>query len=436
MSTYVRSTAAAIFGIIGLFCAACTPVAGAPPAPGTNEEMKPAAITGAGLNLPRIPWEGGPDYWKSFTNADAAGWDEPSFFPVAIWYNGISSDEEVRFDKEHGINTYMGMDSSTPYSIFERNGVYWIGGKLNESFTPSGTNWVGAFLDDEVDGRFTPEDGREHLQRLADAAPAGLFKYANFTQMVISQYMPATDAQAFVNGYTDAVSLDMYWYTIPYCSLEPYQNTHLVPVDKATCRTASSYGKTMEALRQQDAADGKLQPLWQFVENLNGGPGEGPFVANISPGQLEGAVMSSVINEARGIIYFNQSLSGPCGGGSVLRLAQVTAEYCGAPQIEGMKNINSQIHEMAPVLNTQSYDYSFGEGLDTMLKTYDGAAYIFAMATGESVPGSRHFSLPPDIKADTVEVLFEGRSLPVDGRGRFSDSFAHESAYHVYKVKL
>lgn len=417
----------AMLAIMTLCCAACTASVAADPT-GPAAEMN--------LNLKRIPWEGGSEYWKSFTKANAAGWGDPGFFPIAIWYNGISSDDEVRYDKEHGINTYMGMDSSTPYSIFERNGVYWIGGALNETFNNSSKNWVGAFLDDEVDGRFTPEAGRQHLQDLAKAAPKGYFKYANFTQMVISHYMNSADAQRFVNEFTDTISVDMYWYTIPYCSLEPYVNAHLVPVNKESCRTASSYGKTMDALRLQDAADGKLQPLWQFVEDLNGGPGEGPFVANIAPKQLQGAVMNSLIHEARGIVYFNQSLSGPCGGGSVLRLSQVTLGYCGAGQVGAMQEVNSQIHTLASVLNTQSYEYSFGQGLDTMLKSHSGYAFIFSMMAADSKPGGRTFRLPSEIKADSVEVLFENRSLPVNTSGTFTDLFTDEFSYHIYKVKL
>jgi hypothetical protein len=416
--------------VLVLLLTGCTAAGGTV---GTTGSSGPQA---SALSLPRIPWEGGPDYWKSFAKAGAAGWDDPSFFPIAIWYNGVSNDAEVRFDKEHGINTYMGMSESTPYSLFQDNGVYWVGGKLNDSFTSDSRNWVGAFLDDEVDGRFTPADGREHLGKLAAQAPEGQFRYANFTQMVISHYLGTSDAEAFVNSYTDVVSADMYWYTIPYCGLKPYNNAHIVPVREETCRTASSYGKTMDALRVRDAADGKLQPLWQFVENLNGGPGEGPFVANITPSQLKGAVMNSLIHEARGLVYFNQSLSGPCGGGSVLRLAQVTPQYCGADQIAAVKEVNLQIKELAPVLNTQSYQHSFGDGLDTMLKTRDGYAYIFAMGNDAEAPGNRTLTLPPEVSGNTVEVLFEGRTLPVEAGHRFSDTYSAEYDYHIYKVKI
>lgn len=418
----------ALLSAVGLVLAACT-------APDDRSRIEAAPVV-AIQDLPKVPWEGGPDYWKKFAKADGAGWDDPSFFPIAIWYNGISSDAEVQYDKDHGINTYMGMSDTTPYSIFEANGVFWIGGKLNDTFTEQSRNWVGSFLDDEVDGRFTPEAGRQHLQALASSTPQGFFKYANFTQMVISHYMPAADAQQFVNNYTDAVSVDMYWYTIPYCGLRPYTNAHLVAVSEQNCRTASSYGKTMKALRMQDAADGKLQPLWQFVENLNGGPGEGPFVANITAGQLQGAVMNSIINEARGIVYFNQSLSGPCGGGSVLRLSQVMTGFCGAEQMEAVKTVNSRIRELAPVINTQSYDFSLGNQLDTMLKIREGYAYIFSMVDGSSTPGARNFKLPDGITTNQAEVLFENRTVPVDAAGSFTDTFESEYTYHIYKVKL
>lgn len=398
----------------------------------------PAGQPGASLSLPRIPWEGGPAYWNNFSATKAAGWTDPSFFPITVWYNGISSNSEALYDKSVGINTYIGMSDTTPYSLFKDNGVYWIGDKLNSSFTNASTNWVGNFLDDEVDGRYTPAEGRAHLQSLKDAvAGNGRFNYANFTQIVISGDGNQSDAETYVNNYTDAVSVDMYWYTIPFCDWTPYQGgNYIQPVNKANCRTSSSYGKTVDMLRQRDAKDGKLQPIWNFVENLNGGPGASDPAAYITPGQLKGAVMNSVINEARGIIYFNQSLSGSCQGGSIVRQSQVTPNFCGAAQINAAKDVDGLIHQLAPVINTQSYQYSFGTGLDTMLKTYNGSAYVFAMVDGASTPGSRTFTLPTGVNGTSVEVVGENRTLSVGANRTFTDSFAREYSYHVYRITL
>ena len=404
-------------------------------------ELDPVTLppndSGPGLDLPRIPWEGGPAYWKQFSKADAAGWDDPAFFPIVSWFGNFSTDAEVAYDKSLGINTYSGMWDGTPYQLFTDNGVFWIGGQLNSSFTVDSDNWVGQFLDDEVDGRFTPADGQEHLQGLVDALPEdGRFRYANFTQMVVARDLPEAAARQYVNGYTDVVSVDMYWYSIPFCDLTPYRDVYLTPVAQATCRTASSYGATMTSLRAQDAADGNLQPLWQWVENLNGGPPDAAPKAYLTPGQVKGAVMNSLINEARGIAYFNQSLSGKCQSSNVFRESQVTPGFCGNANVAAVKAVNAQIHSLAPVLNTQSYDYTFGQGLDTMVKTYAGSAYIFAMVDGSAGPGKRTFTLPPGVERESVHVLGENRSLLVDGTGRFTDSFAEESSYHIYRVPL
>ena len=360
--------------------------------------------------------------------------DGPNFFPIGIWFNGISSDTEVAWDKAHGINSYSGMWEGTDFSLFEKNDVYWVGGKLNNTFKESSPNWPGVFMDDEVDGRYTPAEGLKFLKGVKDAyAGSGKFMYANYTQLVIGSDLAKADQEKYVN-FTDAVSLDMYWYSIPFCDWGPYRGElYADPVPQATCRTASSYGKAMNGLTIRDAADGNLQPRWMFVENLNGLSGHA-HQGYVTPGQLKGAAMSSIINEARGLWWFNQSITGDCVTGSALRLAQVLgSDFCGYPQMQAMGEVNNLIHSLAPVINTQSYQWSFGTGLDTMLKTRDGYAYIFAMTDGTT--GQRTFTLPAGIKGTSAEVIGENRSRPISN-SRMTDSFAKEYTFHIYKVHV
>ncbi|GGJ70801.1 hypothetical protein [Glutamicibacter ardleyensis] len=387
------------------------------------------------LGLEQVPWEGGPEYWKQFAKADAAGWDEPEFFPIVAWYNGVSNQEEIDFDKELGINTYIGMPATFESSWLNDNDMYWIGGAINDTFNEKTPSWVGYILDDEVDGRFEPEAGRKHLSEISSEVPDGLFKYANYTYMVLENDLKASDSEQYVNDFTDVVSVDKYWYTIPHCSAEPYRDVSLVPIKQESCRSASSYGQTMDALRQRDTVDGKLQPLWQFVENMGGSDKESTFSEYITPNQLRGAVMNSVIHEARGIVYFNQALSGPCQGGNVFRMAQVHVGYCGEEQVDAARIVNNQIHQLASVLNTQSLAFELNPEVDTMLKVHDGYAYVFAMTAPEKSSGDSEMKLPEGISGTTVEVLFEDRKIPVNN-GTFRDSFQHEYTYHVYKVKL
>lgn len=396
------------------------------------------------LDLPRIPWEGGSAYWNQFPKAAAAGWNDPSFFPILIDPCPFSSTEEILWDKAHGINAYAGsLNEWTPWDLLEPNGMFYLGDKY--SYLPTGQMmpddypaWVGYRLGDETDGIFAdPNEGYAHLQGLVDTYRArndGRFMYNNYTQMVVLQSWQQYGSP-YVNNFTDAVSMDMYWYTIPDAS---YGNTYIPAVNgPANPRSATSYGAMVRGMQYVDQDDGKRQPMWFYIENYSGGPAE-QFVRYITPGELKGAVVSCLIAEARGIAWFNAAMSAPQGAsayGNVLRSAQYDPSFPGMPQIVAMGEINAQIHSLAPVLNTQSYVWSFGANLETMLKTYGGYAYIFAMCMNGSSPSSRTFTLPPGIDGVVVEVVDEGRTLPVN-TNQFTDSFAAEYSYHIYRIAL
>lgn len=398
----------------------------------------------AALSLPRIPWEGGPAYWSQFSKTAAAGWADPSFFPILIDPCPFSSQSEIQWDKDHGINTYAGsLNEWTPWDLLEPNNMYYLGEKY--SYLPTGqmmpdnyAAWVGYRLGDETDGIYAdPSDGYAHLQGLIDTYSArndGRFMYNNYTQMTVLQAWQAYGSP-YINNFTDAVSMDMYWYTIPDTS---YGNTYVSSVNgPGNPRSATSYGAMVRGMRQVDDDDAKLQPIWFYVENYSGGPGE-QFVRYIEPGELKGAVMSCIIAEARGIAWFNSAMSAPQGAspyGNVLRTAQYDSNFPGMPQIVAMGEVNNQIQSLAPIINTQSYLWSFGANLETMLKTYNGDAYIFAMCANNTAPGSRTFTLPEGINGTIVEVVDESRTFPVSG-GQFTDTFTAEYSYHIYKIAL
>jgi hypothetical protein len=394
------------------------------------------------LNLPRIPWEGGPQYWAQFPKAAAAGWTNPAFFPIAINPAPFSSADEVQWDKAHGINTYCGgLNEWSPWQLLQDNGMFLVGGRYayQGNMMPADfPNLVGYLMDDEVDGTHTPEAGFAYLQGLEDQLRGlndGRFLHNNYTQQVaLSAWAPG---EQYVNAYQDNVCMDMYWYTIPNSSYPPGTSGQYVCGPIANPRSATAYGAMVRALRIQDAKDGKRQAIWFYIENLSGGPGE-QFVRYITPAEVKGAVMSSIINEARGIVWFNSAMSGPAGGGAVgnvIRQAQVNPNFVGKTQVEAMGQVNLQVQRLAPVINTQSYQWSFGTGLETMLKAQGGSAYIFAMCANGSTPGSRTFTLPAGVTGSTVEVVDESRTLPVSG-GKFTDTFAAEYSYHVYRIAL
>ncbi|WP_344810178.1 hypothetical protein, partial [Microlunatus ginsengisoli] len=337
-------------------------------------------------------------------------WDDPGFFPIGVWWSGVSSASEVNFDKSLGLNFYTEINPDTDYNLIQDNGMYWVGQPGLRNLKDDSPNWVGSFLGDEVDGRFDPPSaGFTELQRAEDAAPpaiTGRFRYANFTSSVLSYDRKPTDAEKYVNDYTDAVSIDAYFHSVPQCSWDQNWARYIVDVPKSTCRTAHTYGQMIDALRIRDQADGHLQMLWNFIEPYAPETADGYHA--VSPEQVKGATMASIIHEARGIIYFNQVFSGPCATGNFFRAAQNDPHGCAGPNTQAVKEVNTQIKTLAPVINTQSYRWTFGPQLDTMLKIKDGYAYIFAMTDGTQ--GKRTLQLPTGLTT-TAEVLNENRRI-------------------------
>lgn len=410
-----------------------------------------SASVGAALNLPRVAWEGGPSYWNQFSMAASAGWNNPSFFPIGIDSAPFSSTEEVQWDKAHGVNFYVGgLSQWVPWTLLVENDMYYVGDKFNSVYDgqmpDNFPNLVGYRLGDETDGIYpNPQDGYDFLNGLiADYGNRsdGRFMYNNYTQMCVTDSW--APKEQYINNFTDATSLDMYWYTIPDSSFTSH-GAYVSSVGGPTSnRRGTSYGAMVRGLRQVDDMDSKKQPIWMFIENLYGGPGDNEdptkFVRYITPEEIKSAVMGSIISEARGILWFNSAMNAPADAdkypvGNVIRAAQVTNNFFGAAQVQAMGEVNLQVQRLAPIINTQSYVWTFGPNLETMLKTYNGYAYVFAMISNSSAPGSRTFTLPAGITGPSVTVVDESRSLTVSG-GTFTDTFVAEYSYHIYKIAL
>ncbi len=396
--------------------------------------------TASPSDVPRSAWEGGPSYYRDFPQATAAGWADPSFFPIGVWFAAVRSQEDVDLDKTAGLNTYVELTDNSDITLVYQNGMFAIPSGI--SYAGQGSETVGWLLEDEADmfggpgnGEWTgnhsgegpicsPEDaqcGYTVMRTRAASHPSdGRLRYANYGKGV---FMWETDAEAepFVNAYTDIVSTDIYWYTDPGICEEA---ANFVGIPMRQCRLAANYGAVIDRERDLDARDGRRQPIYAFVEAGAPFDSGGAITAN----QLAGAVMSSLIHEARGIIYFSQSFGGSCITQHLLR------DSCGVAARSAVTKINGQIKQLAPVLNEQSYQYIFNPGLDTMIKEHDGSYYVFTMLKRGTSPGSHTLTLPSWMGGSKAEVLFENRTVPVSVTYQLTDTLSAECSYHIYKI--
>jgi hypothetical protein len=393
------------------------------------------------LDLPRVPWEGGPSYYGPWAQAKANSFTDQGFFPLGVWFESVQSDADVAKDKAAGLNTYIELTENSDMSIVRKNGMRAV----TSHVTPAnGSETIGWVVTDEADMWGGPGNGEwtgkwpgqgdvcktrtpcgyDVMSDLVTGLPKDTrMRYSNFGKGVMFWQ---TDKQAadFVNKYTDVVSNDIYWYTDPHVCTAPAEGPGF-GVPEETCRRAANYGLTMDRMRELDAKDGKLQPVYAFIEV--GHPFSEDDAPTINGNQIAGAVMSSVIHEARGIIYFNHNFGGDCISQHVLR------EKCGDAVRPAVTETNRRLTSLAKVLNTQSYDWKANAQVDTMLKSYDGSLYLFAMPGRDAGTGTQKLTLPKGVNAANAEVLFENRTVPVSN-GTITDTFQEEFSYHIYKI--
>jgi len=403
-----------------------TPPPAEPTVPPTTPTNPPPTDDSV-LDLPREAWWGGPSYYSQFDVANAAGWDDPSFFPISVFFG---KPEQAPTLASLGVNTYMGaehdgsdIDTITSQGISVIAQDEWSTRELGDD--PLVVGW---HVSDECDmglggctGAGDEYDNLALQKQFVAAARAhndGRFVQANFGNGVLGTYW-ATETMDDQVGLVDVSSVDKYAYSSPHVQdLLPGSPTWPAGKNPAS---AGAYGWLQDQM-ERFMSPAASKPNWVFVETAMPYLTE-PEARSIDGNQIEGAVWNGIIHGASGIAYFQHNNNG-CGNYSLVD--------CGTTIQKKVKAVDAQVKSLAPVINTQSYVWNFGPKLETSLKTYNGSAYVFAMTDGST--GSRTFTLPAGVTGD-VEVVGEARTIAVTD-GTFTDSFASEFTHHIYRIAL
>lgn len=388
--------------------------------------VTPEADPVASLDLPRVAWAGGPAYYAPFSKAVASGWTDPSFFPIAVFQG---KPQDAGSLKSIGINTFMGAehDGSTMASITATGMSVLAQQEWTDAEVGDDPRVVGWNISDECEMGYSGcgEQEADQLAKqeeyvsMARTREDGRFLQANFGNGVLGTFWSPNTMADHVS-LVDVTSVDKYAYTSPHVRGLMIASPHW-PSGRSP-DSAQAYGWLQDRMETFSSPPGS-KPNWVFVETAM------PYLTEagasvIKPYEIQGAVWSSIIHGSAGITYFQHSNDSTCGNYSL-----VTCEAARSAVAE----VNGQVKALASVLNTQSFDWSFGAGLSTSLKVKDGYAYVFAMTDGGS--GARTFSLPAGVRANTVDVVDESRSLSVSN-GVFTDTFDRESSHHIYRFVI
>ena len=384
------------------------------------------------------PIDGGADYYGTFENSLPV---TPDFFPLAVWFARVSSPEEADADRALGLNTYVELTDDSNIRAIRDTGLFALPSRADplmagQLTTDEADMWAGAG-DAPWTGRMpgdgpicTPEDaacGYTVMSTLSDEIAPDILAYTNYGKGV-TFWETREAAQRFVNDFQDVVSADNYWFTDEsICQaneggvLRTNGRTDLSP---AECHLAANYGVTTRHVRSLVQPRAAV-PVWNFVEV--GQPFANSEAAGITGPQIRASVWSSIINGARGIVYFAHNFGGPCLSYNVFR------DRCGDAVRAEVTAVNEQITRLAPVLNAPFVDgFARSDGpIDLAAKLHDDSLYILAGST-RSTGGRATIDLSCG-DATQVEVLDEDRTIAVVDRS-FQDDFADGNTVHLYRL--
>lgn len=387
--------------------------------------------------------DGGEGFFDQFSNSFPTS---PDFFPVGVWFAGVNSTAEIESDRALGLNTYVMLTADSNAQLIRDSGMFAL---LNKSspfsagrlLTDEADMWAGAGdaswtgkegVGAEAEGKYPciPEDapcGYTVMRELRDKVPPGVLTYANYGKGV-TFWQTREQAERFVSDFQDVVSADNYWFTDSDICLAvegaALKNGGVADVSPSECHLAANYGLTTRYVRSLVQPWASM-PVWNFVEL--GHPFSEDRDGTITPEQMRAAVWSSIINGARGIVYFAANFGGPCFSYNLLR------DQCGDAIRPELTAVNQQIARLAPVLNAPFLDgYARSDGpIDIAVKSYDGSNYVLVGATQDE-PSEPTITLSCG-DAESAEVIDENRSVPITNRS-FRDTFADGNAVHLYKI--
>jgi hypothetical protein len=144
--------------------------------------------------------DGGLRWYGRFSNPLPTA---PSFFPIGVWFESVTSKADIAKDRRAGLNTYVVLTSDSNLRLIESNGMRVIAqhGEWTPRAGARGARAIAGWeLADEIDMQLGPQEGFEELQRLLAGLPAdGRLRYNNYGKGVMF-WETAAEAAPFVNA--------------------------------------------------------------------------------------------------------------------------------------------------------------------------------------------------------------------------------------------
>lgn len=359
---------------------------------------------------------------------------DPSFFPIAVW---LQQPRNAPRFKQAGINLYVGLwqgpteeqlsvlrEAKMPV-ICEQNAV-----GLRHREDPIIVGWMHQDEPDNAQPVTDPATGRREW-----GGPVPPERVVEWYRQIKSR---DPDRPVLLNlgqgvandswvGRGSGAHPDDYFTYVKGADIVSYD---VYPVAGLNSEDLLWYvGKGLERLqlwtRWNESTDGR-KILWNALECTRISNRE----RKPSPHHVRAEVWMSLIHGSQGIIYFVHQFEPNFVEAALLEDREV---------LEAVTEINRQIRELAPVLNSPSIidgvsvkSSNPDVPVHAMVKRHQGATYLFAVGM-RNASTTAEFTLQGVPSRATAEVLGEGRRIPVR-QSRFEDTFKPWTV-HLYRIR-
>jgi len=363
------------------------------------------------------------DFYAKWSHGPSA---DKSFFPIAVWLQSPAKAPQYR---EAGINVYVGLwrgPTEEQLQTLKQAGILLICSQnkvaLSHKDDPTIIGWMHG---DEPDNAQSLGEGKGYGPPIPPEKIVADYERIRAADPNRPVILNLGQGVAWDGWYGRGVRTNhpedypLYVQGCDIASFDIYPVAHDKPAVAGKLWYVA-YG--VERLKQWA---GDQRRVWDCIECTH--------ISNptkkATPHQVRCEVWMSLIHGSMGLIYFVHEFQPKFNESALLSDPNMLA---------AVTQINQQIHELAPVLNSPTvvggarvvsqYD---SVPVAIMVKQYEGATYLFAVAMRDGQTKAR-FSVQGLSGDRPVEVLGESRNL-TSKDGQFDDDFKPWDV-HLYRI--
>lgn len=367
--------------------------------------------------------------WENSLPSDSA------FFPLAVWLQSPGNADEFL---SIGINTYIGLwqgPTEDQLTNLRDKGIYVIAAQNETGLSSENNGIIKAWMhQDEPDNAQWNSETNSWGACIAPAVLVDLYngwKINDPTRPVLLNFgQGVSNIGWYGRWYLNDIGGNDYSgdnYSLYYTEASEGADILSYDIYPVADTDSNIHGKleyVPTGVKNLIEWSGGKKPVWNCIETTHIGNENNRPTGD----QIRSEVWMSIISGSMGIIYFVHEWYPEFREDGIFNYADAVA---------AVTEINSQITELAPVLNSQSATGSVQAAssntqipVDIMVKNYNGDIYIFSSVMQNSSV-TAEFTVT-GISAAAVDVLGEDRQITMTN-GKFQDSFIGYGV-HLYQI--